>query len=78
MKNLGSLNINSPGFAGFKRFILELKKLNAEYIEFKNDNKHYMGKPKKFEEFLNENIEKLNESNYVESDDNRLNGECHY
>jgi lipopolysaccharide export system protein LptA len=74
IKNETKLNINSEQFLGFKRFILELKKLNNEYIEFKNDNKNYLGKPKKFDEFISENIEKLEQSDYVESDDNKLKG----
>lgn len=72
MKNLNNLNINSKEFKDFKRFILELKKLNSEYIEFKCDNKTYLGKPKKFEEFISECIDKLNESQYVRSDSEAL------
>ena len=66
--------MNSVEFNDFKRFILELKKLNNEYIEFKNDNKVFLGKPKRFEEFISEVIDNLNDSDFIKSQSNALNG----
>jgi hypothetical protein len=65
MKNIENLNINSPEYQAFKCFILQLKNLNNEYIEFKNDNKTFLGKPKKFDEFISEFIDTLNESKII-------------
>lgn len=71
-KNDYKATLNSVGFENFKVFILELKKLNLEYIEFKSNGKKIDGESKTYEEFLKIALDKLNNSNFIQNETNKL------
>ena len=66
------MTLNSDEFDQFKRFILELKKLNLEYIKFKENGKTINGEAKSFEEFISISLERLNQSNFIQKESNML------
>lgn len=72
--NTENLNINSEDFSDFKKFILELKKLNQEYIQYKNKKKTILGKSKTFGEFISIALEDMSKSNFIQKESQMLKG----
>lgn len=50
-----------------KRFLIQLKTLNEQYIDFKNKSHTLRGKEKKFQNFIKKALNKLNEP-YINND----------